>query len=75
MLSPSGKLVLQGLLVLQVAVSDIPDCCPVKHVEGLGSLSGTYILVSNSSGNLFDADCRDSCGYLKQARKPRSYAT
>ena len=34
MLSPSGKLVLQGLLVLQVAATDILDCCPVKHVEG-----------------------------------------
>jgi len=65
MLSPSGKLVLQGLLVLQAAASDTHDCCPVKHVEGLGSLSGTYFLVSNSSGNLVDPECRDSCGYVK----------
>jgi len=65
MLNPSGKLVLQGLLVLQVTASDTRDCCPVKQQTGPGSLSGTYILVSNSSGNLVNADCRDSCGYVK----------
>merc|ERR1712007_317891 len=60
------QVLLQGLLVALQASAVLGDCCPVKHVQGLGPLSGTYILVPTSPDTQFPPECsRDSCNYVK----------
>jgi len=65
MLGLIGQVLL--LVVVHLTNADALDhCCPVKEVQGLGPLSGTYILVPTSPGTVFPPECnRDSCTYVK----------
>merc|ERR1712012_1007754 len=53
------------LLGVSIAQS-FDDCCPEKEVQGLGPLSGTYILVPTHPDTNFPPQCsRDTCNYVK----------